>query len=56
MDDIVDEANLVAASGGQITEAQRLALRQNLPVVQRRSPSQGKPGLHHKKSGNVVVY
>jgi hypothetical protein len=42
LDDIVYDANQVAAPGGQITNTQKLALRQNLPVVQRRSPEQNK--------------
>ncbi len=37
LDDIVDEANAVAAPGGAISDAQRSTLRQNLPQVQRRS-------------------
>lgn len=40
LDRIVDEANEVATDGGRICDTQRLALRQNLPVVQRRGPSQ----------------
>lgn len=36
LDIIVDEANLVAAPGGEITAAQRAKLRDDLPKVQRR--------------------
>ncbi|MGF1688416.1 DUF6531 domain-containing protein [Photobacterium japonica] len=42
MDNIIDEANLVAAAGGEITDTQRSILRQNLPVVQRRNPFQNR--------------
>ena len=40
LDRIVDEANLVAAEGGAVSEAQRKLLGQNLPVVQRRGARQ----------------
>ena len=40
LDDIVGEANLVASPGGAISDAQRTILRQNLPVIQRRSAFQ----------------
>ena len=39
-DRIIDEANLVAAPGGEISETQRFTLKQNLPIVQRRDPIQ----------------
>ncbi len=42
LDKIVDEANLVASGGGDITDAQRTILRQNLPVIQRRTAAQNK--------------
>ncbi len=42
LDDIVGDANRVASPGGAITDAQRTALRQNLPVVQRRSAFQNR--------------
>ena len=37
LDDIVEDANRVAANGGEITVEQRMTLKQNLPVAQRRS-------------------
>ncbi|VAX08082.1 hypothetical protein; Some weak similarities with unknown protein, partial [hydrothermal vent metagenome] len=40
LDDIVNEANRVASAGGEITDAQKTVLRQNLPVIQRRSAFQ----------------
>ncbi len=40
LDTIVDEANLVAVEGAEISAAQRTKLRENLPVVQRRNQSQ----------------
>ncbi|QSI29786.1 hypothetical protein GNX71_09405 [Variovorax sp. RKNM96] len=39
-DSIIDEANRVAAAGGEISPQQRLLLQQNSPVVQRRNPIQ----------------
>jgi hypothetical protein len=40
LDDIVADANMVASPGGAISDAQAQLLRQNLPVVQRRSAAQ----------------
>jgi hypothetical protein len=40
LDQLVDEANKVAAPGGSVTDSQRAALRGNLPVVMRRNQRQ----------------
>ena len=40
LDDIVNDANRVASPGGAISESQGTALRQNLPVIQRRNQFQ----------------
>jgi RHS repeat-associated protein len=41
-DRVIDEANLVAAPGGEIGAYQRNVLKGNLPEVQRRSPQQNR--------------
>jgi hypothetical protein len=40
IDEIVEDANRVASPGGAISDVQATALRQNLPVIQRRSAAQ----------------
>ena len=57
LDDIVDEANRVAAPGGAVSHAQRAALRQNLPVVQRRGAAANRQARREfgQRQGDLIA-